>query len=205
VIEIYAITDEAPPESHGLTAVESDGLVALCSAAAPPAELSPEVLWRHEEVVESLMEQCDLLPVRYGTRVEDESAAERVLADRRTELVNALERVRGAVELSVRIFSEDAGDDVPPAQGADYLRWRARRERARLKARACVHQPLVLMARDSMEHVPSDAHELLREAYLVERDDVDAFVRRVAEVEAANPRMRLLCTGPWPPYSFAGR
>jgi hypothetical protein len=204
VIEIFAITDAQPDDSQGLTAVHSDGLVALCAPADEIAtDVSADRLWRHEEVVETLMDECDLLPVRYGTRVEDEAAAERVLSDRRHELANALERVRGAVELSVRVFSEDAGDDVPPAQGADYLRWRTRREQSRLEVRARVHGQLVRLTRDSVQNAPSDPHEILREAYLVDRDEVDTFVKRVVEIEAANPRLRLLCTGPWPPYSFA--
>jgi hypothetical protein len=205
VIEIYAITDTPPRDPRGLTPVAGDGLIALCAQAEAEHEVSPEELWQHEEVVESLMEECDLLPVRYGTRVEDEGAAKRVLSDRRTELVKALERVRGAVEVSLRVFAEDAGDDVPPADGADYLEWRARRQRRRLTVRACVHGQLALLARDSAEHAASDPHELFREAYLVERTDIEAFVARVAELEAANPRLRLLCTGPWPPYSFTGR
>jgi Gas vesicle synthesis protein GvpL/GvpF len=205
VIEIYAITDTPPRDPRGLTAVRGDGLVALCGQAETEQQLSADQLWRHEEVVESLMEECELLPVRYGTRVEDEDAAQRVLIDRRNELVNALDRVRGAVEVSLRVFVTDFEDDVPPGGGADYLEWRARRQRDRLAARACVHGRLALLARDSAERVASDPHELFREAYLVDRSDVEAFVARVAELEAANSRLRLLCTGPWPAYSFTGR
>ena len=205
MIEIYAITDAPPRDRRGLTAVHDEGLVALCSAAESDEELSADKLWRHEEVVESLMENCDLLPVRYGTLVRDEGTAKRVLRDRRHELARALERVRGAVELSLRVFRAPDGDDVPPAGGAEYLEWRAARERDRLAVLASVHGPLALLARDTSEHVPSDPHELTREAYLVGRDDVEAFVARVVELEAQNPRLRLLCTGPWPPYSFTGR
>lgn len=202
MIDLYAITDTVPAQLEGLDAVRGDGLVALCGPATNNDDLTAGVLWRHEEIVEALMEQCDLLPVRFGTRVEDEQAAARVLVERRSELTRALERVRGAVELSVRIFSAREGDDGPPAAGAEYLRWRTERERERLAVRARIHRALVLIARDSHEHAAQDPHELTREAYLVDRDRVEEFVERVVELEAANLELRLLCTGPWPPYSF---
>ena len=184
MIELYAITDSPPADLTGLTAVRGDGLYALCATVAADPEVNAGVLWQHEEVVERLMEQCDLLPVRYGTRVEDERAAERVLFERHAELVGALERVRGAVELSVRVFSEEARND--------------------LEVRASIHGPLAMLARGSVAHSGRDAREVMREAYLVDRGDVESFVSRVVELEASNPRLRLLCTGPWPPYSFTG-
>ena len=47
------------------------------------------------------------------------------------------------------------------------------------------------------------APELLRAAYLVEREAVEPFVARVRELQREHPALSLLCTGPWPPYSFA--
>jgi hypothetical protein len=43
---------------------------------------------------------------------------------------------------------------------------------------------------------------VLRAAYLIDRDAQRTFADRVADLQAANPELRLLCTGPWPPYSF---
>ena len=74
MIELYAITDSAGPPlpdvAAALRLVPFDGLAAIC-APASDAEVSPETLWRHEEVVEALMAERDLLPVRYGTRLDD--------------------------------------------------------------------------------------------------------------------------------------
>ena len=73
MIDLFAITDDpAPPlpTIAPLSAVASHGLALVCAPAAH-VEISPEVLWRHEEVVEALMEDRDLLPVRFGTRLDD--------------------------------------------------------------------------------------------------------------------------------------
>ena len=39
-------------------------------------------------------------------------------------------------------------------------------------------------------------------AFLVSRDASYAFVTVVGGVANAHPELALLCTGPWPPYSF---
>jgi hypothetical protein len=198
VIELLAITDDATPPAPPLVAVHSGGLSALCAPAGDPDEpLSADALWRREAVIEELMETRDLLPVRYGTRVADEAAAADALAERRDELEAGLARVRGAVELAVRVH----GDDPEPApsaaaSGREYLRARI----GRTQAAARLHEPLAALARDSV--VQSGA-ELLRAAYLVERDAVGAFVARGHELQREHPALAVLCTGPWPPYSFA--
>ena len=44
--------------------------------------------------------------------------------------------------------------------------------------------------------------ELLRAAYLVERGQVDAFVTAVRRLQEDRADLALVCTGPWPPFSF---
>jgi Gas vesicle synthesis protein GvpL/GvpF len=196
MIELYAITDNPAPPEPPLRAVRSDGLTALC-APAERRELTPEVLWRHEAVVESLMAERDLLPLRFGTLVEDDEAAVRALDERREELKTSLDRVRGAVELAVRAETVAAGDRIPSGtSGAEYLRAKAHRsEAARL-----LHEPLAFLARESMVR---PGPELLRAAYLVDREAVDGFVGLVRRLQETHDGLRVLCTGPWPPYSFA--
>jgi hypothetical protein len=196
VIELYAITDDPAPPDPPLRAVRSDGLTALC-APAEGREVTPEVLWQHEAVVESLMEERDLLPMRFGTLVEDDDAAVRALEERREELRAGLDRVRGAVELAVRAEAMPGGDTTPAGpSGAEYLRARTKRtEAARL-----LHEPLAFLARESKVQ---QGPELLRAAYLVDRDAVEAFVGLVKRLQDTHEGLRVLCTGPWPPYSFA--
>ena len=63
-----------------------------------------------------------------------------------------------------------------------------------------VHTALAALARDSRERA---GDEPLRAAYLVGHDDVEGFVARVRELQDEHPELAILCTGPWPPYSFA--
>lgn len=101
MIDLVAITRASePPPPAPLRAVAAAGLVAVVTEAQD--ELTAEALWRREELVEQLMADRDVLPVRYGTRFDDDDEAARAVAARRASLTAALERVRGAVEFAVR-------------------------------------------------------------------------------------------------------
>jgi gas vesicle protein GvpL/GvpF len=196
VIELYAITDDPAPPDPPLRARQADGLTVLY-APAEQRELTAEVLWEHEAVVEALMEERDVLPMRFGTLVEDDEAAVRALEERREELRKSLDRVRGAVELAVRAEATAPKERIPAGTtGAEYIRAKAHRtEAARL-----LHEPLAYLARES---VVQPGPELLRAAYLVDREAVESFVGLVRRLQETHDGIRVLCTGPWPPYSFA--
>lgn len=219
MIQLYAITDHpSPPLPEGVplgVVVERD--LAAVWAPAPDGEVTAEMLWRHERVVEELMDDRDLLPVRYGTRLPDEAAAAQALEADHDQLAASLENVRGAVELSVRALSAQkpvralsaqkptvTRTPVPvAASGTEYLQTRAREAGARDAVARSVHDPLAAVARAHNLRPPSLPGEQLRAAYLVDRGEVESFSALVAELQEGNPGLRLICTGPWPPYSFA--
>ena len=83
MIEVYAIADHPGPplpDVNGVRAVPAGRIAALCADVEETA-LSPAALWAHEAVVEALMEDRDLLPVRYGTRLADEAQVLRAVAE----------------------------------------------------------------------------------------------------------------------------
>jgi hypothetical protein len=199
VIDLLAITDAGARPVPPIVAVQSDGVAVLC---APSTDVQPDAagLWQHEERLERLMAERPLLPVRFGTRVADEAAAAAAVAGRGAELMVRLDHVRDAVELAVRVRMAESEPEpepaIEPTSGAEYLRART----AQKHAANAVREALDALARDSREHAGS---EPLRAAYLVEHGAVEAFVERVRELQAEHPELAILCTGPWPPYSFA--
>jgi hypothetical protein len=195
VIELLAITEAGAAPDPPVLAIPSDGVSVLCTTAST-GEPDVDSLWRHEDLLERLMTQRPLLPVRYGTRVPDEAAAAAAVAGRGAALMAQLDHVRGAVELAVRVRAADEPEAPATSSGADYLRARTTRSRAA----DAVHAALGPLARDSRTRI---GVEPLRAAYLVDRDAVDRFVGRVRELQDARPELAILCTGPWPPYSFA--
>jgi len=184
VIELYAIAQRPGPplpDIAPLRELACGELGAICGTAAEESEITEDALWRHERIVEAVMETRDLLPVRYGTRFAGDEQAVDVVAARSGTLKAALERVRGAVELSFRVRAREPDVSID------------------------VHASLQPLARESMTRPAPDEGELLRAAYLVERDRVPEVRDEVARLQHEHPELSLLLTGPWPPYSFVER
>jgi glycosyltransferase involved in cell wall biosynthesis len=208
VIELYAISDHPCPPLPGnaadLEVVAAGSLAAVC--APPSPHDSVESLWRHEEVVELLMRDRDLLPIRLGTVMADRHTVMDALSARHAELVRALDCVRGAVEVSVRAIepAAPAGRDEPQpsSDGASYLRTRSLARGAPRGDARTVHRALVRIARQAVVRRAPDAREVLRAAYLVDRRRLPDFTEALQRIARELPFLELLCTGPWPPYSF---
>jgi hypothetical protein len=143
-------------------------------------------------VVETLQLERAVVPVRFGTRHDHAEDVRTVLAERRPALLAAHERVRGRVEIAVRLL------EPPPARddGRAYLD-------RRVKA-ASLHEELAALAVAAGRRPERRSVELLRGAYLVERRAVPAFTATVEALQREHPEAALVCTGPWPAYSFVG-
>lgn len=226
---LYAITGRPgahPPSVSGL----EDGhpfdvchrdiaavLGAVASEGIPP---TPSNLWRHEHVIEALMTDRTALPARFGTVLSDEAKAQAMLTARHAEFAADLDRLRGCVEMGLRVLWVQPPIDVSSvarnlcgerrqASGRSYLEARLGewRQREVVKGRAeemaaRVHAPLRRLALDSRERVLATRRLLLTAAYLVEKDKVGVFGSEVDALAPGFSALRLLCTGPWPPYSF---
>jgi hypothetical protein len=207
VIQLYAITDNPSPPLPDVAPfrlVSSRDLSAVY-ASAHPVEVTAETLWEHERVIEALMHDRDLLPVRYGTCMPDERAAAMALESNHDRLSRALAFVRGAVEVSVRVLAGDPerADAVASAStGTAYLRARAGQLAARDEASRAIHEPLSACARAQKTRSTSLPGEFLHAAYLVNHHEVETFSSVVEGLQTAHGSWRLTCTGPWPPYSF---
>jgi Gas vesicle synthesis protein GvpL/GvpF len=189
--------------------------LAVTRHASPPAR-SREAILAHAGVCEDLMSKADaVLPVRFGEVFDDEAALRSSIDDRYDQLVGGLEHVRGRVEIGVRVRWDEAG---PPsavrtvdeaAGGRAYLLSRVAEERQRRaverRAEAVagrVHEAVGRHAADSRLQVLPTPGLVMSGVYLVDRDDLDRMVARVRATAQEHPELEVLCTGPWPPYSF---
>jgi hypothetical protein len=220
---LYAITDrpEMPlPSGPGLedAALRNLAYRGIAAVVSPLTTavmpLTEDNLWRHEAVVEVLMADRAVLPMCFGTVLDNEAAVQAVLATHYADFVASLDRVRGRVELGLRVLW-NSEFRIPKSEirnlnsGRAYLmarleeerQARAWRERAEALAEE-LHAPLARLAAESTQQVLITHRLLLTAAYLVERDRVTAFQREVEALSAAYPALRFLCTGPWPAYSF---
>lgn len=218
MLYVYALVDArpAPPSPEGaghdgaaLCVVARGSVAAVCSRHERidvPAE--PDHLWRHEHVAERLMERHAVLPVRFGTTVADEEALTAILDEREDEFCGAFERVRGRVELGVRVLWTAPATEIEPPPGETgpgraYLRGLLAARDAASALADSIHAGLAAHAADARCEVSITPRLLLSAAYLVGRGDVGTFLEAVDDVARSHPEVELLCTGPWPAHTFA--
>lgn len=242
MIHVYGLTDPTGPplELGGIDDQPVRVVVgAHAAAVATEHEAAPapdaEVLLRHAYVVEQVMATRPVLPARFGTGALDEAAVLDRLAD--PSLPDALTRVRGRIEIAVRIVTSTDGppsdapaaeDDEPAAYptaaaaptaaasppsnrpGSDHLARLAARRTALQEQReqqderiAAARSRLEAFADDSVDKAAGSPRVRWHAALLVPAGARDAFGAVVGEVAGElAPELAVLCTGPWPPYSF---
>ncbi|HEY7976233.1 MAG TPA: GvpL/GvpF family gas vesicle protein [Ktedonobacterales bacterium] len=194
--------------------------------AAPAA--TRENLLRHEAAVEAICAGAAALPVRFGVILPDGAAVEQALARQSDALRADLLRIGDKVEVSVialwnpaateeeaengraAMKSQPDAQSVEQRPGLAYLRARqaqyersaATRARAERLGRALDVElrPRPLQSQRTL--CPSQ-RLALRDVYLLERAQVDAFGQTFEDARRRHAaEARLLLSGPWPPYSF---
>lgn len=241
MLYVYGIVD-----SHGFESIPSEGhesgdivavpfgtlSAAVSALLAHVIEATPQSIWRHEDVLERLMRDHTVLPLRFGTTCRDADSLRECLLSSAEGLAHDLERVRGKVELALRIV-EDAGSRSASAtneqerkeaqcipvgldigeqvgRGVAHLRRRqlalrgimAREDRGR-RMRDLLRQDLDDVLSDVICLAQANSSESFLVSCLVERSCLGAFADALDRFRRDHPLFAVSCTGPWAPYSFA--
>lgn len=186
-----------------------------CDATEPPTD--PAALVDHDRLVARVMRACgSVVPFRYGTVVPDEESVRRELGSRHAEFRDVLARLRGRVELAVRATpAPRAGTPTRPVDtdqravtssahgtGRSYLR--SLRPDPSSSGLHQLHSILAVTV-EAADLQPDRAGGI-KASYLVGSADVDRFCalvdHTVAQLEGVGS---VSVTGPWAPYTFAGR
>ena len=213
MIYLYAITEPLVPaprcaglgdaEVQVLRVAEVAGLYSRHEQLDVRPE--PELLWRHEQVVEAAMGAGPTLPVRFGTTFADERALASSLEREGERLSRRLDRVRGCVELAVRVGRVESPPHTAPAHdGREYVASKLERLRRQQAIVRDTLRPLGDLAVQARHANSGSEDEVVCASYLVQRDHVTRFSESVTHLAERNPELWLSCTGPWPPYSFSG-
>jgi Gas vesicle synthesis protein GvpL/GvpF len=192
-------------ERRPLRGVAEQSLVAVVSEHdRARSRASEDELWEYERVVEGLMDRFALLPARFGSSFEGEAQLRAMVRDRHDQLVARFDVIRGAVELSVTAtWPERAGPTggERQASGTAYMLARVEQHR-RAAAIASRLESLSAAARASKHRLQVKPSLPVVAAYLVDRGRVEQFAALVKDLDEQLDEAELVCTGPWPPYSF---
>jgi hypothetical protein len=150
-----------------------------------------------------------ILPVRFATVVSDSSQLELVLRDRQDALRRQLKVVRGRAQMTVRILegqgavmarassgSRGGPDKVRPT-GTDYLRALAKAQEIPAFA------PLRAAVRRWVREERVERLGTVATVYHLVPNGAAARYRAALTRAADAAGVRVLVSGPWPPYAFA--
>ena len=231
-VYLYAIIDQADTvpvitkagiEDAEVYTIAYKDIAAVVSDISGELTVTDEMVWRHEAIVEQLMVSYALLPIQLNTRLRDQTALANVMQQGYCDFVRDLNRVRGSVELAVRVFWEAKSDgrqddetlDAPhpsmtgEGAGRRYMMARFHKERGdqdiRQRAnrlREKIHAELGPLAAQGDLKILRTSNQLMMGSYLVRFDRIGDFSERLVALGAEHPEFHFTCTGPWPAYSF---
>lgn len=93
----------------------------------------------------------------------------------------------------------------PPQSGADYLYSLATTERRAKALARTLEGRLSPISRASRHRILTSPRMPVAGAYLVANAMMDGFMAELDRLEDETVEATIVCTGPWPPYSFVDR
>ena len=171
----------------------------------------------HQRVIAAISRITDILPTRFGTVFRTDESLCKHVAKRVRGLKKDFERIKGADEWGVKVFTiQPAALPIPAAHtGKDYLKAKAALLPSR-KPKSIQRQGMIAfeqaLAEVATETAPAGNVSRgqrglsFQTSLLVKRtkrEKLESILEKFAR-EWTRER-RIECTGPWPPYSFVSR
>jgi hypothetical protein len=171
----------------------------------------------HQRVISAISRLTEILPTRFATVFRSEASLCKHIAKRARGLKQDFERVKGADEWGVKVFTiQPAPLAMPTARsGKDYLKAKAARLPSR-KPKSIQRDEIIkfeqALADVAIETAPAGnvsrgQRGLSFQTSLLVKRTQRKKLESVLENFAAEWKRerRIECTGPWPPYSFVSR
>lgn len=204
--------------------------LAAAVSASPVVEYdsSRRNMMAHTVVLEEIMADCDILPVRFGTIASSDAAiTERLLAPRYDEFMTLLEDMRGRIELGLKAFWHEgvAFEEVVrenervrklraalqgrPLEETYYERIALGEEvekslnAIRLRDEEAILSRLKPFSHKTKSNKIISDRMVLNAAFLINRSDSAAMDEAVRQLDADfGQRLMFKYVGPVPPYNF---
>jgi hypothetical protein len=208
MVSVYAITSSRDvPELPGVRIVRVGTLAALVTDTRRPPAPTAMNLRRYHHTLAAIADAVPAtLPARFGTTLTEPELA-LILHMRSKSLADTLRRVRGRVQMTIRLTGtpkrkEDVVD-LPAKKtarsGREYLRAQSARERD-LPGFDVVRD---VLGRWIEEERVERRSNVVSVYHLVPRRAAAAYARTAAAAIAA-AGLRGIVSGPFPPYAFSG-
>lgn len=234
---LYAIVDlsndQTATQLQGLDSgpvyLIADGDVAAVVSDLPNQRIRPERrrVAAHHQVLKSLMDEHTVLPMAFGLIADGPEAVKRILMLNREAFLDQLQRVRGKVEMGLRVAWDVA--NIFEHVVAAHPELRTLRDHVFRDGREASQEEKIELGRmfdqlineDRAEHqgrvmrllqpcctevtanTPRNEREVMNLACLIDRDGQKDFEQRVIQAARLfDNRFAFDFNGPWPPHNF---
>ncbi|WP_100010263.1 GvpL/GvpF family gas vesicle protein [Lentibacillus sediminis] len=184
-------------------------------------------LMMHQGVISTVMGKCDtVIPISFGNIFQNKQDVEALLESIYPQLEELFPQIKGKIEVGLKVVGKkewlekniSQHDDVmkqkkvvqSKSEAAGYfdriqLGEMAKNFFGQLQAdvESDIHQPLNELAEADKLNDPIGEKMLLNAAYLIDRDQEEAFDAKVNELhDKWQDKVDFKYTGPWPAYNF---
>ena len=202
ILCVYALASRAPlrigvrgAAGERLHAIRLSGLSAIVGDVTRAPAPTARNLKRHAAVIEALARSVDaILPTRFATCVAGEAQLAAAVRSRAPMLKARLRAVRRRAQMTIRLVAPPVKAQRPTS-GAEYLRQR--------RVAAPAFEPIgAAVAKYIKESRTERNGDVVTINHLIPRAATERY-RAALERAAAENHVRLMLSGPWPPFAFA--
>ncbi len=207
-----------------------DNLAAVVSDSLPPAfttltkEEIVRYLFSHQTVIEKVMKEHTVIPLKFGTTADSREETKRILEKGYLKFTDALKAMEGKVELDMvatwnkdMVFKDISQEEEiikfkqglgPQPSSEDKVKL-GRMVEAHLSKKREMLAPeisaaLAEVAQDFCPHDTLDAAMLINTAFLTLKEKQESFDQLIDEIDRKyEGRINFKRVGPLPPYSFS--
>ncbi len=230
-IYTYAIIDSNQPISGCLKGLDGSLLFSLpyreigivvSYAREKALEAESKSVLRHEEVIEMLMEDFTVLPMRFNTIFKTEENISSMMGIYYADFCQNLKRIRNCVEYGLKVIWswENVRENIlsrhpfkPAVQGESpfknfindkYKNYSLEKEIVKEANRIVteMNQFLEPLAFEKKMRILDTENLLLNASYLVEKKEELNFKEAFQNLREAFKEIKVLFSGPWPAYNF---
>lgn len=187
--------------------------------------IAESCVMKHEEVIEEIMRDFTVLPVKFLTIFEKQENVLIMMKERYDGFKENLNRLRNKAEFGIKIIwaggkikenisdSHNGNVQDPPISGnspaKNYMREKFGKYKINSEFEAAANKRIKMVddflskfAAEKKLNVLKSENLLLDASYLVERDKECKFRAAFEHFKNISGDMKSLFSGPWPPYNF---
>lgn len=192
-----------------------------------PKETLARRLLRHQQVIEKIMAEHTIIPMRLGTFAQSDQEVEQILAKGYRTIKDIFERAKNTLEIDVAVTLNDFNSFLQEVSQENEIKQLKQSllskkegvtvegqvkvgalvkkylEKRRTEYADRIQSVLNRLAHDFKPHSLMDDKMVLNTAFLIDQNRTRDFEQQVDELNRNfEDRLNFRCVGPLPPYSF---